>query len=92
MLAVLAQYVPCSEGQAAMMLFLLMSLVGPVCFSGRPFDPHFLINNAVSNVICSLIYGERFDYDNKKFQRMLQMFEQALDEEAGFLPQVTQHV
>uniref|UniRef100_A0A8C3SH99 Uncharacterized protein n=1 Tax=Chelydra serpentina TaxID=8475 RepID=A0A8C3SH99_CHESE len=55
----------------------------------RPFDPHFLINNAVSNVICSLIYGERFDYDNKKFQRMLHLFEQVLNEDAGFLPQLS---
>ncbi|CAM4466007.1 cytochrome P450 2D14-like [Caretta caretta] len=55
---------------------------------GRPFDPHFLINNAVSNVICSLIYGERFDYDNKKFQRLLHLIDQALNEEAGFLPQL----
>uniref|UniRef100_A0A8C0JE61 Uncharacterized protein n=1 Tax=Chelonoidis abingdonii TaxID=106734 RepID=A0A8C0JE61_CHEAB len=54
---------------------------------GCPFDPHFLINNAVSNVICSLIYGERFDYDNKKFQRLLHLFEQALNEETGFLSQ-----
>ncbi|XP_032642885.1 cytochrome P450 2D15-like [Chelonoidis abingdonii] len=55
---------------------------------GCPFDPHFLINNAVSNVICSLIYGERFDYDNKKFQRLLHLFEQALNEETGFLSQL----
>uniref|UniRef100_A0A8C4VFE8 Cytochrome P450 2D14-like n=1 Tax=Gopherus evgoodei TaxID=1825980 RepID=A0A8C4VFE8_9SAUR len=55
---------------------------------GRPFDPHFLINNAVSNVICSLIYGKRFDYDNKKFQRLLHLFEQALNEETGFLSQL----
>ncbi|TFK07285.1 Cytochrome P450 2D15 [Platysternon megacephalum] len=55
---------------------------------GRPFDPHFLINNAVSNVICSLVYSERFDYDNKKFQRLLHLIEQALNEEAGFLPQL----
>nr|XP_042703670.1 cytochrome P450 2D17-like [Chrysemys picta bellii] len=55
---------------------------------GRPFDPHFLINNAVSNVICSLVYSERFDYDNKKFQRLLHLVEQALKEEGGFLPQL----
>uniref|UniRef100_A0A452HZI4 Uncharacterized protein n=1 Tax=Gopherus agassizii TaxID=38772 RepID=A0A452HZI4_9SAUR len=59
---------------------------------GLPFDPHFLINNAVSNVICSLICGERFDYDNKKFQRLLHLVEQTFNEEAGFLPQVTQHL
>ncbi|XP_043363081.1 cytochrome P450 2D17-like [Dermochelys coriacea] len=54
----------------------------------HPFDPHFLTNNAVSNVICSFIYGERFDYDNKKFQRLLHLVEQALKEEGGFLPQL----
>lgn len=54
---------------------------------GRSFDPHFLINNAVSNVICFLVYGERFDYNNKKFQRLLRVFEEALNEESGFLPQ-----
>uniref|UniRef100_A0A8C8VES7 Uncharacterized protein n=1 Tax=Pelusios castaneus TaxID=367368 RepID=A0A8C8VES7_9SAUR len=55
---------------------------------GHPFDPHFLINNAVSNVICSLVYGERFDYDNKKFQMLLRLHEKALNEESGLLPQL----
>uniref|UniRef100_A0A8C4THL4 Uncharacterized protein n=1 Tax=Erpetoichthys calabaricus TaxID=27687 RepID=A0A8C4THL4_ERPCA len=35
---------------------------------GRPFDPHFLMNNAVSNIICSIVFGRRFEYSDQRFQ------------------------
>ncbi|XP_063459928.1 cytochrome P450 2U1 isoform X4 [Pan paniscus] len=31
-----------------------------------PFCPFSIISNAVSNIICSLCFGQRFDYTNKK--------------------------
>ncbi|KAJ1173435.1 hypothetical protein NDU88_005270 [Pleurodeles waltl] len=55
---------------------------------GCPFDPHFLINNAVSNVICSIVFGDRFEYDDEKFQRMLHIMEESLKTGTGLLPQV----
>ncbi|XP_054844377.1 cytochrome P450 2D15-like [Eublepharis macularius] len=55
---------------------------------GHPFDPHYLINNAVSNVICFLIFGNRFDYNDQKFQRLLHLLEKAIHEDVGFLPQL----
>ncbi|XP_078497346.1 cytochrome P450 2D15-like [Lissotriton helveticus] len=55
---------------------------------GHPFDPHFVINNAVSNVICSITFGDRFEYDDERFRRLLQLFEQSLKAETGFLPQI----
>ncbi|XP_069508838.1 cytochrome P450 2D15-like [Ambystoma mexicanum] len=55
---------------------------------GHPFDPHFLINNAVSNVICSIIFGDRFEYTDKKFQKLLHLFDDLLQAESGLLPQV----
>ncbi|KFW93666.1 Cytochrome P450 2D17, partial [Phalacrocorax carbo] len=55
---------------------------------GRPFDLRFLVNNAVCNVICTTIYGERFSYGDETFKKLLHLFENSLNEEAGFLPQL----
>ncbi|NXL51205.1 CP2DH protein, partial [Podilymbus podiceps] len=55
---------------------------------GRPFDLRFLVNNAVCNVICTTIYGERFDYGDETFKKFLHLFEKSLNEEVGFLPQL----
>ncbi|XP_033007859.1 cytochrome P450 2J2-like isoform X2 [Lacerta agilis] len=38
---------------------------------GQPFDPQFQINNAVSNIICSVTFGDRFDYHDSNFQKLL---------------------
>ncbi|XP_037763553.1 cytochrome P450 2J2 isoform X2 [Chelonia mydas] len=45
---------------------------------GEPFDPHFKINNAVSNIICSITFGERFDYQDSHFQKLLQLIDETL--------------
>ncbi|XP_072193255.1 cytochrome P450 2D6 [Excalfactoria chinensis] len=54
----------------------------------RPFNPRILVNNAVCNVICNITYGERFDYGDETFKRLLTVFENSLHEEVGFLPQL----
>uniref|UniRef100_A0A8C6UN01 Cytochrome P450, family 2, subfamily N, polypeptide 13 n=1 Tax=Neogobius melanostomus TaxID=47308 RepID=A0A8C6UN01_9GOBI len=38
---------------------------------GEPFDPVPLLNNAVANIICQIVFGKRFDYTNQRFQDML---------------------
>ncbi|XP_056120637.1 cytochrome P450 2C31-like isoform X2 [Rhinichthys klamathensis goyatoka] len=38
-----------------------------------PVDPTFFLSRAVSNVICSLVFGQRFDYDDKSFLHLLQI-------------------
>ncbi|CAI5777055.1 cytochrome P450 2J2-like isoform X1 [Podarcis lilfordi] len=45
---------------------------------GQPFDPHFQINNAVSNIICSITFGDRFDYHDSRFQKLLHLLDEAL--------------
>uniref|UniRef100_A0A7D9NK76 Cytochrome P450 family 2 subfamily D member 6 n=1 Tax=Xenopus tropicalis TaxID=8364 RepID=A0A7D9NK76_XENTR len=55
---------------------------------GGPFDPHVLINTAVSNVICSIIFGERFEYDDHKFLKLLCLIEESIKAESGPVPQI----
>ncbi|XP_072919910.1 cytochrome P450 2C38-like isoform X4 [Hemitrygon akajei] len=34
---------------------------------GEPFNPNFLLRGAASNIICSITFGKRFDYEDKQF-------------------------
>ncbi|KAM6428616.1 cytochrome P450 2G1-like [Liasis olivaceus] len=39
----------------------------------KPFNPIFFLSCAVSNVICSIVFGNRFDYKDKEFLDLLKM-------------------
>ncbi|XP_077408808.1 cytochrome P450 2K4-like isoform X2 [Vanacampus margaritifer] len=41
-------------------------------FSGDAFDTQRPVNYAVSNIICSLVFGSRFQYDDPAFTAMVQ--------------------
>uniref|UniRef100_A0A3B4Z470 Uncharacterized protein n=1 Tax=Stegastes partitus TaxID=144197 RepID=A0A3B4Z470_9TELE len=53
---------------------------------GKPFDPHLIMNNVVSNIICSLVFGHRFEYSDEKFQKLLGMLD---DEHHRNIPHVS---
>uniref|UniRef100_A0A8D0C8T2 Cytochrome P450 n=1 Tax=Salvator merianae TaxID=96440 RepID=A0A8D0C8T2_SALMN len=55
---------------------------------GRPFDPHHLLNNAVSNIICSITFGKCSLYKEQNFQTLLNLLEESKKEESGFLTQL----
>uniref|UniRef100_A0A3B3RSV0 Uncharacterized protein n=1 Tax=Paramormyrops kingsleyae TaxID=1676925 RepID=A0A3B3RSV0_9TELE len=40
-------------------------------FKGKPFDASEAVNGLVSNIISSIVYGSRFQYDDPEFQRMV---------------------
>ncbi|XP_066532442.1 cytochrome P450 2J2-like isoform X2 [Hoplias malabaricus] len=40
---------------------------------GHQFDPLVKINNAVANVIGTLVFGQRYEYDDIQFQTLLRM-------------------
>ncbi|XP_067412723.1 cytochrome P450 2A13-like [Emydura macquarii macquarii] len=50
--------------------FLLEALRGT---KGLPFDPTYLLSRTVSNVISSVVFGDRFDYEDKEFLSLLYM-------------------
>nr|XP_013809017.1 PREDICTED: cytochrome P450 2J6-like [Apteryx mantelli mantelli] len=51
---------------------------------GQPFDPHYKINSAVSTIICSVTFGNRFDYCDNHFQDLLQSLAETLLLTASF--------
>uniref|UniRef100_A0A8C5PTE1 Cytochrome P450 n=1 Tax=Leptobrachium leishanense TaxID=445787 RepID=A0A8C5PTE1_9ANUR len=53
---------------------------------GREFDPFHLLNNAVSNIICSIIFGDRFEYDSKTFQKLIGLLRDMFEMESGIMP------
>ncbi|XP_072406275.1 cytochrome P450 2K1-like [Chiloscyllium punctatum] len=40
---------------------------------GQPFETAQILNSAVSNIICSILFGDRFDYDDKIFNSLINM-------------------
>ncbi|XP_022102205.1 cytochrome P450 2D27-like [Acanthaster planci] len=55
--------------------------VGHLCdrvnaYQSEAFDPCLSLNTAVSNIICSIVYGTRFDYDNTTFKRLLTLLQE----------------
>lgn len=42
----------------------------------KPFDPSSFLIHAVSNIICSIVFGDRFDYEDKKFLTLIQLMEE----------------
>ncbi len=48
-----------------------------------------MISNAVSNIICCLVFGDRFEYTDKQFQDILQAFNELVKLQGHFLAQVS---
>ncbi|XP_043574703.1 cytochrome P450 2J6-like isoform X1 [Chiloscyllium plagiosum] len=55
---------------------------------GRPFDPHFYLSCATSNIICSIVFGERFGYQDKTYLEFLNVFDEIFELEGGFWGQL----
>ncbi|XP_049581282.1 cytochrome P450 2F3-like [Syngnathus scovelli] len=64
-----------------------------------PFDPSFLLSCSVSNVICCLVFGQRFDYEDDDFLRLLaiisemvQFLASPLGQMYNVFPWLTEHL
>ncbi|XP_056384096.1 cytochrome P450 2D17-like [Hyla sarda] len=56
------------------------------------FNPHYLINNAVANVILSIAFGDRCNYDDAEFQRLLYLSSEGLKGKSGLLSQILNEI
>ncbi|XP_016526188.1 cytochrome P450 2J2-like isoform X1 [Poecilia formosa] len=45
---------------------------------GQPFNSQTLVNKAVSNVICCLVFGSRFEYTDQQQQAILEKFHEVV--------------
>ncbi|XP_061894786.1 uncharacterized protein LOC133644382 [Entelurus aequoreus] len=45
---------------------------------GKPFDPMYIITNAVSNIISSVLFGRRFEYSDGTFRKFLELDNEAI--------------
>ncbi|TWW57689.1 cytochrome P450 2J4-like [Takifugu flavidus] len=55
---------------------------------GEPFYAKALIHNAVSNIICCLVFGERFEYSDKQYHAILKSFDRIIQLQGHFIVQV----
>lgn len=44
--------------------------------SSGAFDPHQILQISVSNIICSIVFGKRFDYDDSEYINLMHMMNQ----------------
>uniref|UniRef100_A0A8C2MGC7 Cytochrome P450 n=1 Tax=Cricetulus griseus TaxID=10029 RepID=A0A8C2MGC7_CRIGR len=55
---------------------------------GAPLDPTFLFQCITANIICSIVFGERFDYKDRQFLRLLDLFYRTFSLISSFSSQV----
>ncbi|XP_004620836.2 cytochrome P450 2B11-like [Sorex araneus] len=55
---------------------------------GALHDPTFLFHSITANIICSIVFGERFSYQDPQFLRLLNLFFQSFALISSFFSQV----
>uniref|UniRef100_A0A3B5AQY3 Uncharacterized protein n=1 Tax=Stegastes partitus TaxID=144197 RepID=A0A3B5AQY3_9TELE len=55
----------------------------------KPFNVQTLINNAVSNIICCLVFGQRFEYTDEQYRCILNNVNEIVHLQEGILIQVS---
>nr|XP_045008397.1 cytochrome P450 2D20-like [Jaculus jaculus]XP_045008398.1 cytochrome P450 2D20-like [Jaculus jaculus] len=56
--------------------------------AGHPFNPQTLLNKSVCNVIASLIFARRFEFEDPHFTRLIQTLQGIIGEDTSFIAEV----
>lgn len=56
--------------------------------AGKTFAPHLMFYNIVTNIISYLVFGHRFEYGDRKFEELMNLFGRCLQIEASVCAQV----
>ncbi|XP_077144290.1 cytochrome P450 2B4-like [Ranitomeya variabilis] len=51
-------------------------------------DPHLVIDNAVSNITCMIVFGRRYEYNDSTFRDILNLMHENMNMSAGFWAQL----
>ncbi|XP_053109085.1 cytochrome P450 2D17-like isoform X2 [Hemicordylus capensis] len=55
---------------------------------GSPFNPQYILINAVSNIICIITFGNRFEYNDAVFLKLMHLTEELIKTLSRILPQI----
>ncbi|XP_053328577.1 cytochrome P450 2A5-like [Spea bombifrons] len=56
--------------------------------NGAPFSPVFYFKQAVSNIICSIVFGQRYRYGDADFRRLMQIIDDIFQSMSSFWGQL----
>ncbi|XP_038198689.1 cytochrome P450 2D20 isoform X1 [Arvicola amphibius] len=56
--------------------------------AGQPFNPTTLLNKGVCNVISSLIYAHRFEYEDPFLNRLIKTLQESFGEDTNFIAEL----
>ena len=48
-------------------------------FHGKSFNAKHLFDNAVSNIICSLLFGDRYEYGDAEFKDLIEILDKIFE-------------
>ncbi|KAM4696316.1 cytochrome P450 2B11-like [Rhinophrynus dorsalis] len=56
--------------------------------NGVPFDPTYYCSQVAGNIICSIIFGKRFEYDDPEFRRLMYILDEIFRSMTSFWGQL----
>lgn len=57
-------------------------------FTGAYLDPTFFVHSAMANIICTIVLGQRFNYQDPRFLQLLHLMSDLSDLASSFYGQV----